>query len=84
MQHFNELFTPLAAGMIAIVVHRCLESVLVFNIKCALRDRAYCISTKAVMKEAHYELASPLHALMIIISHQMASLAGLESKGQES
>ena len=32
MQHFNKLFTPLAAGMIAIVVHRCLESVLVFNI----------------------------------------------------
>ena len=29
MQHFNVLFIPLAAGMIAIVVYRCLESVIV-------------------------------------------------------
>jgi hypothetical protein len=49
MQHFNELFTPLAANVIVIVMYLCIESAIVFN-ECALRDRAYCISTKADMK----------------------------------
>jgi hypothetical protein len=81
MQHFNELCTPLAAGVIVIVMHLCIESAIVFN-ECALGDRVYCISTKAVMKEAHYELASTC----LDDDHQssMTFHAGLESKGQES
>jgi len=49
MQHFNELFTPLAANVIVIVMYLCIKLAIVFN-EYALRDRAYCIITKAVMK----------------------------------